>query len=80
MLVRWRVAQVVMCYAEKGDIEKLVQISGTQPGYQPDYMFLLQSLMGTNPEGAVALAKKIAKVRLPRSHSSSKQVLTVFRS
>eukprot|EP01025_Chloroclados_australasicus_P037130 TRINITY_DN3781_c1_g3_i1.p1 TRINITY_DN3781_c1_g3~~TRINITY_DN3781_c1_g3_i1.p1 ORF type:complete len:1706 (-),score=246.11 TRINITY_DN3781_c1_g3_i1:418-5535(-) len=57
--------KVVSCYAEKGDIEKLVQFSSTTPGAQPDYLYLLQSLMMSNPEGAVGLAKKIAKENPP---------------
>lgn len=51
--------KVVVSLAEKGDIEALVQYSGAQ-GTQPDYMYLLQSMMMSNPQGAVALAKKIA--------------------
>mmetsp|Transcript_40808 Transcript_40808/g.97020 ORF Transcript_40808/g.97020 Transcript_40808/m.97020 type:complete len:1701 (-) Transcript_40808:29-5131(-) len=52
--------KVVGALAEKGDIEALVQYTGAQ-GNTPDYMYLLQSMMMSNPQGAVGLAKKIAK-------------------
>lgn len=46
--------------AEKGDFEELMKYSG-QTGTTPDFMFLLQSMMMNNQEGAVALAKMISK-------------------
>lgn len=49
-----------MALAEKGDFEKLMEYTG-QSGQTPDFMFLLQSLMMNNPQGAVALAKMISK-------------------
>jgi len=52
--------KVIASLAEKGDIEALVQYSGAH-GAAPDYMYLLQSMMMNSPQGAVALAKKIAK-------------------
>jgi clathrin heavy chain len=45
------VMQVVVSLAEKGDIEALVQYSGAQ-GTQPDYMYLLQSMMMSNPQAS----------------------------
>ena len=50
-----------MALASKGDVDALVQYSGQQ-GYQPDYLFLLQNLLMNNPQGAVALAKSVAKI------------------
>ncbi|KAF5839265.1 clathrin heavy chain 2 [Dunaliella salina] len=52
--------KIIGALAEKGDIGALVAFTG-QTGQKMDYMFLLQSLMMTNPAGAVALAKMAVK-------------------
>ncbi|GLI67875.1 hypothetical protein VaNZ11_012164 [Volvox africanus] len=52
--------KVIATLAEKGDIQGLVAYT-TSTGQKLDYMFLLQSMMMNNPNGAVALAKMIAK-------------------
>mmetsp|Transcript_18521 Transcript_18521/g.52003 ORF Transcript_18521/g.52003 Transcript_18521/m.52003 type:complete len:1694 (+) Transcript_18521:108-5189(+) len=52
--------KIIGALAEKGDISALVAYTG-QTGQKMDYMFLLQSLMMTNPAGAVALAKMAVK-------------------
>ncbi|KXZ42859.1 hypothetical protein GPECTOR_114g310 [Gonium pectorale] len=53
-------AKVIATLAEKGDIQALIAYTGST-GQKLDYMFLLQSLMMNNPNGAVALAKMVAK-------------------
>ena len=50
--------------AEKGDIDALVAYS-EQSGQKPDYLFLLQSMMMNNPQGAVNLAIKVANMTPP---------------
>lgn len=48
--------KVIGILAEKGDMEALMAYTG-QTGQKLDYMFMLQSMMMNNPQGAVALAK-----------------------
>lgn len=50
-----------MIYAEEGNVEQLVAAAGGKPGEAPNYTYLLQNLLMTNPQGAVALAKAIIK-------------------
>ncbi len=52
-------AKVVVALAEKGDFQQLMSYAGAS-GQTPDFMFLLQSMMMNNPQGAVALAKMIS--------------------
>lgn len=56
--------QVIATLAEKGDIQALIAYTGST-GQKLDYMFLLQSLLMNNPNGAVALAKMVAKQNPP---------------
>ncbi len=51
---------MIATLAEKGDIQALIAYTNST-GQKLDYMFLLQSMMMSNPNGAVALAKMIAK-------------------
>jgi len=52
-------SKVVVALAEKGDFQQLMSYAGAS-GQAPDFMFLLQSMMMNNPQGAVALAKMIS--------------------
>lgn len=52
-------SKVVVSLAEKGDFQQLMSYAGAS-GQAPDFMFLLQSMMMNNPQGAVALAKMIS--------------------
>lgn len=56
--------KVIATLAEKGDIQALIAYTGST-GQKLDYMFLLQSLLMNNPNGAVALAKMVAKQNPP---------------
>jgi Region in Clathrin and VPS len=53
--------KLTMIYAEEGNVEQLVAAAGGKPGDAPNYTYLLQNLLMTNPQGAVALAKAIIK-------------------
>lgn len=53
--------KLTMIYAEEGNVEQLVAASGGKAGEAPNYTYLLQNLLMTNPQGAVALAKAIIK-------------------
>ncbi len=55
-----RTVKVVEALAAKGDFEELAKYTSST-GATPDYMFLLQSLMMSNPDAAVNLAKLVAK-------------------
>lgn len=52
--------QVIVSLAEKGDMGALMAYTG-QSGQSLNYMQLMQQLMMNNPNGAVSLAKMVAK-------------------
>eukprot|EP00210_Caulerpa_lentillifera_P001245 g1201.t1 len=52
-------SKVVAALAEKGDLQELMKYAGAT-GQTPDFMYLLQSMMMNNPQGAVSLAKMIS--------------------
>lgn len=52
--------KVIESLAAKGDFDALMNYAKSQ-GYQPDYMYLMQTMMMSNPEAAVNLAKMVAK-------------------
>lgn len=56
--------KIIGTLAEKGDFNALVAYTG-QTGQKLDYLYLLQSLMMNNPQGAVALAKMVVKQTPP---------------
>jgi clathrin heavy chain len=53
-------SKVVTAFAEKGQFEELVKYS-SQVGHTPDYLFIMQSLMMSNPQAAAKLAVTIAQ-------------------
>jgi clathrin heavy chain len=53
--------KLTMIHAEEGNVDALVAAAGGKPGDQPNYSYLLQNLLMSNPPGAVALAKAIIK-------------------
>ena len=52
--------KVVTAFAERGQFEELVKYSG-QVGHKPDYMYIMQSLLMSNPQAAAKLAVTIAQ-------------------
>lgn len=56
--------KIIGTLAEKGDFNALMAYTG-QTGQKLDYLYLLQSLMMNNPNGAVALAKMAVKQTPP---------------
>ena len=52
--------KVVTAFAERGQFEELVKYSG-QVGHKPDYMYIMQSLLMSNPPAAAKLAVTIAQ-------------------
>lgn len=51
--------KVVACFAETGQMDKIVLYS-KKVGYQPDYVALLQHVMRTNPEKGAEFAAQLA--------------------
>ena len=52
--------KVIESLAAKGDFDALMNYAKSQ-GYQPDYMYLMQTMMMSNPDAAVNLAKMVCK-------------------
>eukprot|EP00003_Mantamonas_plastica_P027135 TRINITY_DN573_c0_g1_i1.p1 TRINITY_DN573_c0_g1~~TRINITY_DN573_c0_g1_i1.p1 ORF type:complete len:1592 (-),score=619.62 TRINITY_DN573_c0_g1_i1:79-4854(-) len=52
--------KVILCFAETGNYDKIVQYAKTVD-YQPDYVYVLQYVARGDPEGAVTLATMVAK-------------------
>lgn len=52
--------KVIAAYASIGDLEKVVEYSG-RVGYTPDYLYLMQTLLMNNPDGALKLAQMLVK-------------------
>jgi hypothetical protein len=50
--------KVIACFAETGQIDKIVLYS-KKVGYRPDYVALLQHIMRTNPEKGAAFAMQL---------------------
>ena len=48
--------KVIQCFAETGQYQKII-LYAKKVNYQPDYVFLLRSIMRINPEQGVQFAK-----------------------
>jgi hypothetical protein len=46
--------KLTMIYAEEGNVDELVAAAGGKAGEQPNYTYLLQNLLMSNPPGALA--------------------------
>ncbi|KAG5123489.1 hypothetical protein AAZX31_11G061500 [Glycine max] len=53
--------KVVAAFAERREFDKIL-IYSKQVGYTPDYMFLLQTILRTDPQGAVNFALMMAQM------------------
>eukprot|EP00899_Mesostigma_viride_P014185 jgi/Mesvir1/22768/Mv14160-RA.1 len=53
--------KVVALFAEKGEYEKIVKYS-EQVGYRPDYLYLVQSILRVNPQGALSFVLMLAQM------------------
>lgn len=52
--------QVIQCFAEMGQFQKIV-LYAKKVGYHPDYIFLLRSVMRINPDQGVAFAQMLVQ-------------------
>ena len=66
--------KVIQCFAETGQYQKIV-LYAKKVNYQPDYIYLLRSIMRINPEQGVQFAQ-VQK----RKDSNSKSVNHFFCS
>lgn len=53
--------KVIAMFAERGEFDKIL-IYSKQVGYTPDYLWLLQSMLRSNPQGAVNFALMMAQM------------------
>ena len=56
--------QVIQCFAETGQFQKIVLYAKTVP-YTPDYIFLLHDVMRINPEQGTQFAKMLIQDEEP---------------
>jgi hypothetical protein len=54
------VFQVIQCFAETGQFQKIV-LYAKKVGYTPDYIFLLRSIMRINPEQGASFAQMLVQ-------------------
>lgn len=50
--------KVIQCFAETGQFNKIV-LYAKKVGYTPDYIFLLRSVLRTNPEQGLQFAQML---------------------
>lgn len=50
--------KVINCFMQRGDFDKIVAYA-SRVNYRVDYVFMLQQMVRSNPQGAVELAKKL---------------------
>ncbi|CAF5136628.1 unnamed protein product, partial [Rotaria magnacalcarata] len=67
--------KVIQCFAETGQYQKIV-LYAKKVNYQPDYIFLLRSIMRINPEQGVQFAQLLVQDNEPLADLT--QVVDVF--
>lgn len=67
--------QVIQCFAETGQFQKIVMYS-KKVNFTPDYIFLLRSLMRINPEQALQFAQMLVEDDEPLADLN--QIVDVF--
>ena len=67
--------KVIQCFAETGQFQKIV-LYAKKVGYTPDYIFLLRSVMGVNPESGAGFAGMLVADDEPLADIS--QIVDVF--
>ncbi|KAJ2940183.1 hypothetical protein O0L34_g11747 [Tuta absoluta] len=68
-------AKVIQCFAETGQFQKIV-LYAKKVGYTPDYIFLLRSVMRTNPEQGAGFAGMLVAEDPPLADIN--QIVDVF--
>ena len=67
--------KVIMCFAETGQFNKIVQYA-KKVNFQPDYVFLLRNIMRINPEQGTQFAQSLVQDDEPMADISA--VVDVF--
>ena len=67
--------KVIMCFAETGQFQKIVQYA-KKVNFQPDYVFLLRNIMRINPEQGTQFAQSLVQDDEPMADISA--VVDVF--
>ncbi|XP_052752088.1 clathrin heavy chain [Galleria mellonella] len=68
-------SKVIQCFAETGQFQKIV-LYAKKVGYTPDYIFLLRSVMRTNPEQGAGFAGMLVAEEPPLADIN--QIVDVF--
>ncbi|XP_065172053.1 clathrin heavy chain-like isoform X2 [Atheta coriaria] len=68
-------AKVIQCFAETGQFQKIV-IYAKKVSYTPDYIYLLRSVMRTNPEQGAAFASMLVADEEPLADIN--QIVDIF--
>uniref|UniRef100_A0A2A4K3L8 Clathrin heavy chain n=1 Tax=Heliothis virescens TaxID=7102 RepID=A0A2A4K3L8_HELVI len=68
-------AKVIQCFAETGQFQKIV-LYAKKVGYTPDYIYLLRSVMRTNPEQGAGFAGMLVAEEPPLADIN--QIVDVF--
>ncbi|CAH2216160.1 jg23402, partial [Pararge aegeria aegeria] len=68
-------SKVIQCFAETGQFPKIV-LYAKKVGYTPDYIFLLRSVMRTNPEQGAGFAGMLVAEDPPLA--DIQQIVDVF--
>ncbi|CAM9388478.1 unnamed protein product [Ascophyllum nodosum] len=69
--------KVVNAFSQRGEFDKMVAYA-SKVGYRCDYTSMLQNMVRTNPQGALAFAKKAATTEPPQIDPN--QVVEIFMS
>jgi clathrin heavy chain len=69
--------KVVQCLADTGQFESIV-VYAEKTGYTPDYMYILNGLIQTNPQAAASFAAKVLSTPSIASSINVNQVVDLF--
>jgi len=69
--------KVVQCLADTGQYDRIV-VYAEKTGYTPDYMYILNGLIQTNPQGASAFAAKLLSTPALASNVDVNQIVDLF--
>ena len=70
--------QVIQCFAETGQFQKIV-LYAKKVGYTPDYIFLLRNIMRINPEQGTQFAQMLVQDDEPMADINQVSAPTVSK-
>jgi clathrin heavy chain len=77
--LRANAAEVINCYMQKGEFDKIVTYA-QRANYHVDYAYMLQQLVRSNSRGALDFAKKLANNESGVQLIDANTVLEIFMS